>query len=238
MMDWRLANSLVQFRSELDTSYPHRDRTSDGSIGDLKHQQTNSDHNPRIKDHRGQPIVAAIDIDRDIALGFTSRDLAERLRIRRDQRIKYVISKGQMFASYANESRKAWEWGPYTGTNSHTEHMHISVAAVESLFDSVTPWGIATALAIPVPTIAPPPKLIVVPPLAAPPVTVALGGHPTLRLGSAGEDVRYLQRMLGRLNDDGDFGPKTRDRVRSFQGRAGLDQTGIMDPTTWAALEA
>lgn len=235
-MNWRLAKTLVSMRAELDTINPARDRSSDGSIGDAAHASRSSDHNPWVKDRTGQPIVTAIDVDRDIAPGFTSRDLAEWLRLRRDPRVKYVISRGQMFSSYANNSRKAWEWGPYTGSNSHTEHMHISVLDKETLFDSQKPWGLVGAVANPNPPPAPPHVAL---PLPIP----TPGVRQTLRLGSAGPDVAYLQRMLGAPAgyvgkwDDGDFGPKTRDAVKAFQQRAGIDQSGVVDQPTWAALE-
>lgn len=230
-MAWRLAKSLIQLRAELDTLYPKRDRTSDGSIGDAAHASRDSDHNPWIKDHHGQPVVTAIDVDRDISKTFRSRDLAEWLRLRRDPRIKYVISNAQMYSSYPKGLRKAWEWGPYGGPNAHKEHMHISVSEKESAFDSQVPWGIATIKTTPEPEVAPPLK----------PAPLATAPNPrvrsTLRLGSAGEDVKYLQRMLGKLDVDGDFGPATRKAVIAFQKRVGIDQSGVVDQPTWAALE-
>lgn len=230
-MNWRLAKSLVQMRAELDTNYPKRDRSSDGSIGDAAHASRNSDHNPWVKDHTGQPIVTAIDVDRDIALGFTSRDLAEWLRVRRDPRLKYVISKGQMFSSYPSGARKAWDWGKYTGSNSHSEHMHVSVLDKETFFDGQKPWGLIAASTNPHPEPAPAHKPA---PLAA---ATPRGIRQTLRLGSAGPDVGYLQRMLGKIEVDDDYGPATLKAVKAFQRYAGIDESGVVDQPTWAALE-
>lgn len=229
-MNWRLAKSLVQMRAELDTKYPARDRSSDGSIGDASHASRSSDHNPWVKDHNGQPIVTAIDVDRDISKSFTSNDLAEWLRVRREPRIKYVISKGRMFSSYPTNSRRAWDWGKYTGANSHTEHMHVSVSEKETLFDSQTPWGVISAT-VPNPVRASDHK-------PAPLQIATPGVRLTLRLGSAGPDVGYLQRMLGKIKADDDFGPNTRDAVKAFQKRVGIDESGVVDQPTWAALEA
>jgi hypothetical protein len=228
-MDWRLAKALVQMRSELDTNFPKRDRESDGSIGDARHAAKSSDHNPWVHDHAGQPIVTAIDVDRDITNSFHSRDLAEWLRLRRDPRIKYVISNAQMFSAYPTGSRKAWEWGPYTQANKHFEHVHISVSDKETLFDSQKPWTIASALTNVKPEPAPPHK-------PAPLPVTAAGIRATLRLGSAGPDVGYLQRMLGGIKADNDFGPKTQLAVKAFQKKAGIEQTGVVDQPTWAAL--
>jgi peptidoglycan hydrolase-like protein with peptidoglycan-binding domain len=55
--------------------------------------------------------------------------------------------------------------------------------------------------------------------------------------------VRELQMVLNRwypgltpLAEDGDCGPRTADRVRYFQQRAGLTVDGIVGPRTWAGL--
>lgn len=58
----------------------------------------------------------------------------------------------------------------------------------------------------------------------------------TLRYGSRGEDVRYLQRIL-LLNDDGIFGTKTEEAVVSFQKAHGLVADGVVGAKTWAELE-
>ncbi|MFE0256163.1 peptidoglycan-binding protein [Streptomyces sp. NPDC059010] len=66
---------------------------------------------------------------------------------------------------------------------------------------------------------------------------------PTLRLGSEGESVRKLQRLLnGHVPDlpslaiDGNFGPKTDARVREYQRRVEITVDGIAGPQTWGML--
>jgi hypothetical protein len=66
---------------------------------------------------------------------------------------------------------------------------------------------------------------------------------PILRLGSAGAAVRELQSLLNRLptalarlQEDGQFGLRTRGRVVEFQQRARLTDDGVVGPLTWAAL--
>ncbi|MGD7704652.1 peptidoglycan-binding protein [Microlunatus sp. Y2014] len=62
----------------------------------------------------------------------------------------------------------------------------------------------------------------------------------TTKKGSRGNAVRATQRALNahgkRLVVDGDFGTKTHDAVRSFQGSKNLLRDGIVGPKTWAAL--
>ena len=57
----------------------------------------------------------------------------------------------------------------------------------------------------------------------------------TIKLGSKGESVKILQRVLN-LTVDGDFGPKTDKAVRDFQKKNKLIVDGEVGPKTWAAL--
>lgn len=113
--------------------WPDRDRASDGICGDDAHANRVSDHNP---DKDGD--ATAFDIDHDPAGGFDARKWSEELRLRKDPRVKYVIFNGRMFSSYSTPTRRAWEWGPYTGPNAHKSHMHVSV--LYSHKRTVGPW--------------------------------------------------------------------------------------------------
>jgi hypothetical protein len=117
-----LCKAGQQLREQLDDSYPDRDKSSDGWIGNLAHSLNPSDHNP---DSAG--IVRAIDIDRDLS-GKAKPDLmpylADQIRLcakRGDKRISYVI-----FAGRIASSRMGWRWRKYSGINPHTKHCHIS----------------------------------------------------------------------------------------------------------------
>ncbi|MCU0701402.1 MAG: peptidoglycan-binding protein [Myxococcaceae bacterium] len=65
-----------------------------------------------------------------------------------------------------------------------------------------------------------------------------------LHSGVTGDDVQSLQRALNqagaspRLEEDGDFGPKTETAVRRFQQTFGLDVDGIAGPETLAKLQS
>ena len=65
--------------------------------------------------------------------------------------------------------------------------------------------------------------------------TAAPVTRPTIRLGSRGADVRYLQTKL-RLTADGIFGANTRKAVIAFQKSKGLTADGVVGARTWAAL--
>ena len=62
-----------------------------------------------------------------------------------------------------------------------------------------------------------------------------------VRIGSTGEDVRYLQQSLTKLGYnpgpiDGIFGSKTETAVKSFQKAKGLVVDGIVGNNTWTAI--
>jgi peptidoglycan hydrolase-like protein with peptidoglycan-binding domain len=56
-----------------------------------------------------------------------------------------------------------------------------------------------------------------------------------LKIGSSGANVKYVQSVLGLLQD-GKFGPITDRAVKAFQAANGLKVDGIVGPITWARL--
>lgn len=69
----------------------------------------------------------------------------------------------------------------------------------------------------------------------APKAAANPGGRATLKKGSKGPDVIYLQQKIGTAAD-GDFGPNTHKAVVAFQTSKGLVADGIVGPKTWAAI--
>lgn len=138
---WRAMNSLLVLRDQVNAIAPNRSTASDGLVGDAAHAATTSDHNPHYVAGVGDEIVTALDLTHDPDHGFDSYAFAEVLRQHRDARIKYVISNRRLFSSYATSSYPAWTWRPYSGTDPHTNHVHVSVLdAVIS--DTRTPWNL------------------------------------------------------------------------------------------------
>ncbi len=68
------------------------------------------------------------------------------------------------------------------------------------------------------------------------------GGLPILRKGSRGDQVSYLQRLLTAkgyyVPNTGFFGDSTRKAVMDLQEYYNLDPTGVVDLTTWRALNS
>lgn len=62
-----------------------------------------------------------------------------------------------------------------------------------------------------------------------------------LRIGSKGEQVKTVQRLLNAMGydcgeADGDFGAKTASAVKAFQQREGLTVDGVVGAKSWSAL--
>jgi hypothetical protein len=84
------------------------------------------------------------------------------------------------------------------------------------------------------------PAPVLIQPAEPPAAGGGTAGRPTLRRGAGKEQadlVRQVQKKL-KLDDDGDFGPKTEAAVREFQRVHGLVPDGIVGPKTWLALDA
>lgn len=134
-MSWRVARSLEKLRHQFNAAFPNRSTVSDGGIGDLSHQNTNSDHNPWY----GPGIVTARDFTHDPEHGMDIDRITDELQASRDPRIKYVIANGWIMDSRPQFS--PWKWVRYHGSNPHTKHFHISVVA-DPRCDDPSPWNL------------------------------------------------------------------------------------------------
>lgn len=142
-MSWRLAESLKQFRTEINAAFPGRNKASDGSIGDQSHSARTSDHNPN-----DAGVVCAIDVTHDPASSCTGERLAAALIKSKDPRIKYLIWNKRMCRAYPHQGSPAWTWKPYNGANAHQHHIHISVVADKNLYDSTDEWDLDFDIAV------------------------------------------------------------------------------------------
>jgi Putative peptidoglycan binding domain len=192
--------------------WPNRNRASDGIMGDADHQQRKSDHNDGN----------AFDLTHDPLHGVDCDVLSR--QVINDRRVTYVIWDRQIY----NRDLAKDGWRPYSGTNPHTHHMHVSIRTASR--DNLDPWPWSAAAGH-----EPAPPSHSVPAGEAP----AYPGTP-LRQGSQGSQVRTMQqRLLERgwaITADGNFGPQTHQTVVAFQREQQLVPDGIVGPATWAAL--
>lgn len=127
MSGWYLAPALVVLRAEINTRWPHRDRTSDGSIGDAAHQAAASDHNPNS---RG--AVDAIDVDKDGIDPYVVLDAVQR----------HPSAHYWIFQRQIADRDDGWRRRPYDGRNPHDKHLHVSIRQTRTAEQDRRPWGL------------------------------------------------------------------------------------------------
>lgn len=134
-MSCRPAPACRAALEEATKRWPQRSRVSDGTCASSTHtyQNPTSDHEP---DTRG--IAHAFDLTHDPTHGVDCSALVGLLIEARDPRIKYVIWRRQIWRSYDKPGLPAWTAQPYTGTNPHDKHMHVSVLAEQE--NNVSTW--------------------------------------------------------------------------------------------------
>lgn len=214
-MAYRIAKSLDVLRSQFNAEFPNRNKKADGWIGDAAHASRTSDHNPWVKDG-SMGIVTALDITHDPKNGVDIGTITEHMRQQRDSRIKYVICNGRIFSS----TTSPWVWRTYTGSNPHSTHFHVSVNSTKGHYDSLTKWSIGQGnYSEPETSLPDDPS-----------------SRPTLKIGSAGDAVRVVQRLL-KASVDGNFRAITEAHVIGFQVGSGLQADGIVGALTWAELD-
>jgi hypothetical protein len=118
-MAWQLVPAAVTLREQINARWPNRDKSSDGSIGDLAHAARPSDHNP---DASGW--VHAIDVDKD---GIDAQALADQLvalaRAGKDGgRLKNIVWNDRVASGTYPEAFWTWRGSGY----GHRSHIHIS----------------------------------------------------------------------------------------------------------------
>ncbi|MDR2722981.1 MAG: peptidoglycan-binding protein [Cellulomonadaceae bacterium] len=175
-----LAPALTTLRTQINTAWPSRDKTSDGWIGDARHSALVSDHNP---DARG--IVHAIDVDVD---GVDKAAVIAAAVA--DKRTSYIISDRRIWTPAAG-------WKPYSGANPHTAHIHISVTVAGE--NNTAAWNLRSGATGTANTVAPDPA----PPAKPVTSTPAMESHmKTIDLRNAhvtpvkGQHVKILQGLL------------------------------------------
>ena len=226
-MSCRASKAAAAGLSQATALWPNRNRASDGTCASQAHSQQNpsSDHEPN---EFGEAM--AFDLTDDPAHGIDTWALWDDIRQRRDPRVKYGICDRQMFSSYPSSGYPAWTWRPYSGSNPHTTHGHMSI--LDGHQNDTSPWFSDPA---PPPLTGQQKRAI----LAA--ARRMIRQHPRPRLFTKnppikGPFVREVQRTLD-LPVTGEYGPGTRDGVAEFQRVMDIGGTaGEVDQETWIWL--
>lgn len=138
--NWRVALSITVLHKQLRPLAPAAPAVAFGTVADAAHTSS-SGHYPKIYAGLGsRPTVTAGDFPR--ADRLDPHAVLDSIRRSRDPRVLYGISRGQMFSSYPAHGYPAWTWRPYSGTDGHFDHGHLSVVG-DARADQVHPWVIA-----------------------------------------------------------------------------------------------
>jgi hypothetical protein len=215
MSAWRLNAFLTSWRAAIDWEFPHRTRLSDGTLGDLAHSKTVSEHNP---DSDGS--VDAYDCD--LNLFGSSNPLGSVAEVKAMHELIAEFqhqTQAQLWIfqrNIANRDIGNWKVRAYAGSSPHDHHAHFqSVQTRERQPYTGDLDRVFTAI-------------------NAKPAAAKLGSR-TLERGMTGPDVAYVQRWLG-IDDDGIFGPDTQAAVLAYQRMRGIPANGQVDATTWVQL--
>ena len=103
---------------------PKRKKASDGLLPSAAHLKASptSDHNTGL----------AVDLTHDPESGVDCSDIFEKLK--EDKRVKYLIFNKKIWSK--DKARLGNR--PYTGSNPHTKHLHISIN--DGCGDDTSPW--------------------------------------------------------------------------------------------------
>lgn len=159
MASWVVVPALEALRHELNETFPHRDRSSDGGVGDTSHGARPSGHNPDEtgvpEDHDADDVneVRARDFDSDLSHpAVDMEDVCQYLlagcRAGRITWIKYLIYNRRIWSASTG-----WVERAYTGANPHDKHLHVSCRPETSCENDTRPVGLATLLEEDMPTI-------------------------------------------------------------------------------------
>lgn len=142
---WRVAESIKTLQRQLRPLAPAAPAVAFGTIADSVHAET-SQHYPKIYPGLGStPVVCAGDFPK--AGSLNPRAVLDAIRLSRDPRVLYGISQGQQFSSYPAHGYPPYTWRPYSGSDGHFDHGHLSVVGDKRADDprlwqiSPTPQG-------------------------------------------------------------------------------------------------
>lgn len=140
-----LTKGLANLRSQVNATFPNRDKTSDGTIGDKAHQAETSGHNP--DDTKGAkaewnadsdttPEIRAWDMDSDLGCpGTTAQMVVDHIRKlpKVSSVLRYMIYNRKIY-----EAANGWAPKTYTGASAHTEHIHFTGAYTQAADSNTT----------------------------------------------------------------------------------------------------
>ena len=247
-MSWYLAPVLDRLRAEVNAKWPNRSKASDGTIGDAAHSSRTSDHNPNARGSVNAIDITASGIDTDTLIAAAKKHPS----------VRYIIFNRRIMNRDIGNFRSR----PYSGSNPHTQHVHISLYQRRSAEESTRSWGLGKPSSSSTPSKPKPSKRKAPGPGYAFPWPAGhyIGpksgpdrshsgfyAHRTAKgktdsqwikefvtqLGRRGWNVGKGKTWLNKFGNDGKYGNELEALFRAFQSEQGLDVDGLGGRDTW-----
>lgn len=144
-MEWTLTKGLQNLINQVNTRWPDRDKSTDGTVGDANHASGTSGHNPDDSafnnaewdgDADDLSEVRAWDMDADLRdPGTTTQELVDHIRHLPGvgSVLRYIIFNRKIYRSATGFAPEA-----YTGPSPHTGHVHFSGARSQAADENTT----------------------------------------------------------------------------------------------------
>lgn len=235
---WYLNRFLTSWRDRANIRFPRRGKSSDGSVGDLRHQAGYSEHNP---DRDGS--VDAWDMDVNVLGSADDTGTPYELKIIEKLKAEFeALPQSQLWihdGQIANRDIRGWRRRPYYGANAHRRHVHwqsrpsqedkpipgAPLVEYDEIVDAINDPGRTAAKRAPDWPIADSKSF-------------ACYQHDAPYYKTVERAQRRLRERGWKVKVDGRFGPATEHVIILFQREKGLDPDGRLGPKTWRALWA
>jgi len=209
-MSWTLPHNLSVRKAIILDCWPG---TTIYAIGDAAHLNEHSDHNADSRN-----IVHAIDV-----MTYKDDDKAKKILAwcLHATDLEYVIYDHKIY-----EASNNWQARTYTGSNPHTDHVHISGKHGSTGENSHTGTGYSVTAEKATPT-------------GKPCGVVHPVGSRDVKQGMKGHDVKWIQEKIGSARmgtADGIAGSKFTAGVKWYQQQHKLSADGIVGVKTYAAM--
>lgn len=148
-MAWRPARALPVWHAQMKAVAPRAVAELPASVWGLRagasHAQSGG-HYPHYVPGLGSEIVTAADAPDDPGRGLDLFAHLDAIRVSRDERVLYAISRDRMFSSYSAHGYPPFTWRPYNASDPnrdrHNTHGHLQVVD-DTRADIDRPWATA-----------------------------------------------------------------------------------------------